>query len=47
MGGRIGVLMGLWGADRGFDGFPRGTLDKWGVGGGGFFDGVLGVSGGL
>ena len=44
MGGRIGVFMGLWGSDRGFsgfyggrlgvfDGFPRGTLGKWGSGG--------------
>ena len=22
--------MGLWGSDRGFGGFPRGILDKWG-----------------
>ena len=33
-GGRIGFLMDLWGSDRVFDGFPRGTLGKWGVGGG-------------
>ena len=27
--GRVGGLRGLRGPDRGFDGFPRGTLDKW------------------
>ena len=36
MGGWIGVLVGLWGADRGFDevlmGFLGVSLDKWGAG---------------
>ena len=42
MGGRIGVLVGLWGSDRGFGGF-------WGVYGGrvgvfmGFHGGRVGV----
>ena len=30
--GFIGICGDLWGSDRGFDGFPRGTLGKWGVG---------------
>ena len=37
--------MGLWGSGRVFDGFPRGTLDKWGGVDRGF-SGFMGVYGG-
>ena len=45
-GGRVGFLMGLGESGRVFDGFPRGTLGKWG-GRLGVFEGFSGVYGGV
>ena len=52
MGGRIGVLRGLWGSDRGFDGVLMGFLGVPLVNGGsdrgfGGFLGFMGLGGGV